>query len=76
MLDKTILIDCLNENVVLPSYIIFKKGCNLTAFFFAINKQAFELSINPSLSTLKLLSAKVLPVEVISVIISEEPING
>ena len=54
----------------------FKKGCNFAAFFFAMNKQAFELSIKPSLRTLKLLSAKVLPVEVISVMISDEPING
>ena len=54
----------------------FKKGCNFAAFFFAKNKHAVEFKINPSLSTLKLLSAKVLPVEVISVIISEDPING
>lgn len=54
----------------------FKKGCNFAAFFFAINKHALEPSINPSLRTLKLLSAKVFPVDVISVIISEEPIKG
>ena len=46
------------------------------AFFFAENKHAVELKINPSFKTLKLLSPKVLPVEVISVIISEEPIKG
>ena len=46
------------------------------AFFFAENKHAVELKINPSFNTLKLLSTKVLPVEVISVIISEEPIKG
>ena len=50
----------------------FKKGCNFAAFFFAENKHAVEFKINPSFKTLKLLSAKVLPVEVISVIISEE----
>ena len=54
----------------------FKKGCNFAAFFFAINKHAFEFSITPSFKPLKLLSAKVLPVEVISVMISDEPING
>ena len=54
----------------------FKKGCSFAAFFFAINKHALELSINPSLRTLRLLSAKVFPVDVISVIISEDPIKG
>ena len=37
---------------------------------------AVDFKINPSFKTLKLLSSKVLPVEVISVIISEDPING
>ena len=37
---------------------------------------AWDSNIIPSLRILKLLSCKVLPVEVISVIISEEPING
>ena len=49
--------------------------CSL--FFFLINKHALELSIgliSLSLRTLRLLSAKVFPVDVISVIISEEPI--
>ena len=54
----------------------FKKGCKFAAFFFEINKQAVDCKINPSFKTLKLLSSKVLPVEVISVIISDEPING
>ena len=54
----------------------FKKGCNFAAFFLATNKHALELSINPSLRTRRLLSAKVFPVDVISVIISEEPIKG
>ena len=54
----------------------FKKGCNFAAFFFVVNKQAVEPKINPSFKTLKLLSAKVFPVEVISVIISEDPIKG
>ena len=54
----------------------FKKGCNFAAFFFAKNKHAVELKINPSFNTLKLLSTKVLPVELISEIISEEPIKG
>ena len=44
--------------------------------FFVTNKQADDFRISPSFKTLKLLSAKVFPVEVISVIISEEPING
>ena len=41
MLDKTILIDCLNENVI-PVYQFneFKKGCNFAAFFFENNKHA------------------------------------
>ena len=76
MSDKTILIDCLNENVIFAYANDFRKGCNLAAFFFAVNKQAVELKINPSFKTLKLLSTKVLPVEVISVIISEEPMKG
>ena len=46
------------------------------AFFFETNKQAWEFKINPSFKTLRLLSFKVFPVEVISVIISEEPIKG
>ena len=45
------------------------------AFFFETNKQAWEFKINPSFRILKLLSFKVFPVEVISVIISEDPIN-
>ena len=49
------------------------KLSQLFSLFFAINTHAFELSIRPSFSTLKLLSSKVLPVEVISVISSEEP---
>ena len=67
--------ELVNENVNhLPKD--FKKGCNFAAFFFAINKHAFELSIIPSLRTRRLLSAKVFPVDVISVIISEEPMKG
>ena len=54
----------------------FRKGCKLAAFFFEINKEAVDLSINPSFKTLKLLSAKVLPVDVMSAIISDEPIKG
>ena len=38
--------------------------------------QAFDSKINPSLRTLRLLSDKVFPVDVISVIISEEPMKG
>ena len=54
----------------------FKKGSKIVAFFFDINKQAWEFKINPSFRILKLLSFKVFPVEVISVIISDDPING
>ena len=53
-----------------------KKLFNFNVFFFVVNKQAEELNINPSFNTLKLLSAKVLPLEVMYMIISEEPING
>ena len=49
------------------------QNCGL---FFEINKQACEFKIHPSLRTLRLLSFKVFPVEVISVIISDDPING
>ena len=52
-----------------------KKAANLRPFF-ATNKHAVEFRICPSLSTLRLLSSKVLPVEVMSVIISEDPIKG
>ena len=38
--------------------------------------QAWDLSISPSFKTLKLLAFKVSPLEVISVIISEEPVKG
>jgi len=54
----------------------FKKGCNFTVFFFEINTHARDFKINPSLRTLRLLSFKVLPVEVISVIISDDPTKG
>ena len=54
----------------------FKKGSKFAAFFFEINKHARELKIHPSLRTLRLLSFKVFPVELISVIISDDPING
>ena len=64
-----------NGNVILPTSKNLKKAATCS-LFFAKNKHAVEFKINPSLSTLKLLSAKVLPVEVISVIISEDPING
>ena len=39
-------------------------------------KQAVDFNINPSFKTLRLLSCNVLPVEVISVIISDDPIKG
>ena len=54
----------------------FKKGCIFAAFFFENNTQACDFKINPSLSILRLLSFNVFPVEVISVIISDDPING
>ena len=54
----------------------FKKGCNFAAFFFENNKHACDFKIKPSLSTLRLLSCKVFPVELMSVIISDEPIKG
>ena len=53
-----------------------KKAAMLWPFFFEINKQAWEFKIHPSLRTLRLLSFRVFPVEVISVIISEDPMNG
>ena len=34
ILDKTILIDCLNENVIVPTQIKIQKGEFLLAFFF------------------------------------------
>ena len=43
---------------------------------FDNNKQAHDFKIKPSFKILRLLSFKVFPVEVISVIISEEPIKG
>ena len=49
------------------------------AFFlliFEINKQACDSKIIPSFKTLKSLAFKVFPVDVISVIISDEPVNG
>ena len=51
----------------------------LAAFFllfFEINKQACDSKIIPSFKNLKSLALKVSPVDVISVIISEEPVNG
>ena len=41
-----------------------------------MNKHADDFKIKPSFNTLKSLSFNVFPVEVISVIISEEPIKG
>ena len=49
------------------------------AFFlliFEINNQACDCKIIPSFKTLKSLALKVSPVDVISEIISEEPVNG
>ena len=69
----------MNANVVRmkPTQINeFKKGRNAAAFFFDISKHACEFKMNPSFKTLRLLSFKVFPVEVISVIISDDPING
>ena len=54
----------------------FKKGFSFMAFFFEERTQAWDFKIKPSFKILRLLSFKVLPVEVISVIISDEPING
>ena len=54
----------------------FKKGCKIAAFFFEINTHARDFKINPSLRTLRLLSFKVFPVEVISVIISDDTTKG
>ena len=66
-----------NGNVIFHSTPMnLKKAANFAAFFFAINKQAVDFKINPSFKTLKLLSSNVFPVEVISVIISDDPING
>ena len=44
--------------------------------FFDKKRHAVEVNIKPSFKTLKLLSANVFPVDVISVIISEDPIKG
>ena len=44
--------------------------------FFENSKQADDLKIIPSFNTLKLFALKVSPVEVISVIISEDPVKG
>ena len=74
--DKTILIQLVNENVIPFKLMNLKKAAKLWPFFFEINKQAWEHKIYPSLRTLRLLSFKVFPVEVMSVIISEDPING
>ncbi len=41
-----------------------------------MNKHAFDFSIKPSFKILRLLSFKVLPLDVMSVITSDEPING
>jgi hypothetical protein len=38
MLDKTILIDCLNENVIVPTQNKIQKGEFLLAFFYACCK--------------------------------------
>jgi len=38
MLDKTILIDCLNENVIVPTQNKIQKGQFLLAFFYACRK--------------------------------------
>jgi len=54
----------------------FKKGCSFIIFFFEINTHARDFKINPSLRTLRLLSFKVFPVDVISVIISDDPTKG
>ena len=54
----------------------FKKDSKFVNFFLAKSRQAVDFKINPSFKILRLLSLKVLPVEVISVIISEEPIKG
>ena len=64
-----------NGNVISLNPTNLKKAAD-AAFFFATNKHAVEFKIFPSLSTLRLLSAKVFPVDVISVIISEDPIKG
>ena len=66
----------MNANVILGYLNEFKKGCNFVAFFFDINKQAADFNINPSFKTLRLLSRNVFPVDVISVIISDDPIKG
>ena len=55
---------------------IFKREYSEYFFFLANNKQAVDFKINPSFRTLRLLSAKVFPVDEISVIISEEPMKG
>jgi len=44
--------------------------------FFENKRQAEELNIIPSFKTLKLLAFKVSPVDVISVIISDDPVKG
>jgi hypothetical protein len=38
MLDKTILIDCLNENVIILTQIKIQKGQFLLPFFYAYRK--------------------------------------
>ena len=55
----------------------FKKFKNLLFLIFLETKIQAELfNIVPSFTILKLLAFKVEPVEVISVINSEEPVNG
>ena len=59
----------LNKFIVLLTMFIF-------LLFFDVIKQAWELRIIPSFNILNLLAFKVAPVEVISVIISDDPVNG
>ena len=71
-----ILFFIIKKIFVIDQIIKFKKGCKIAAFFFEINTHARDFNINPSLRTLRLLSFKVFPVEVISVIISDDPTKG
>ena len=60
-----------NLNFIQISYFILSNiDLKFNLLFFDLNKHAKDSKINPSFNILKLLSLKVLPVEVISVIIS------
>ena len=68
-----------NPNLVVAvpdDWIDVQTIADLEEVSFDIKRQALEFNIIPSFKTLKLLSLNVLPVDVMSTIISDEPING